>query len=273
MHSGVTVLAVIGRKNSGKTTVIEGLISELVTRHLRVTSVKHIRKKGFSMDKEGKDTWRHSVAGANPVIAVSDIESIIKMKDGVDQFPLDRMIKVAEENQADVLILEGFSSLVLEDKRVGKIVCVKDLEEYEEYRKSTRGKVLAFFSFQPLGEPVLNIKADRPFIVERAVRFIEKRDRISEILGQLAGLDCAKCSRSTCEELAEDICEGQASIDDCIPFKFKSEVKARITIEGSEIPIRPFVSEIIRKAVLGMVSTLKAADIEGGEKIDIVISR
>jgi len=62
----------MGRKNSGKTTVIEGLISELVKRPLRVASVKHIRKKGFSMDTEGKDTWRHSAAGANPVIAVSD---------------------------------------------------------------------------------------------------------------------------------------------------------------------------------------------------------
>ena len=273
MPSGVTVLAVIGRKNSGKTTVIEGLISELAKRHLRVASVKHIRKKGFSMDREGKDTWRHSAAGANPVIAVSDIELIIKMKGGLDQFSLDRMINVAQENQADVLVLEGFSSLVAENERVGKIVCVRDLEEYEEFRKSTRGEVLAFLSFQPLGEPVLNINADHPFTVERVTRFIEERERISEILGQLAGLDCGKCGRATCEELAEDIHQGQASLDDCVPFKFRSEVKARIMIGESEIPIQPFVSEIIRKAVLGMVSTLKAVDIEGAEKVDIVISR
>jgi len=271
--SGVTVLAVIGRKNSGKTTVIEGLISELVKRHLRVASVKHIHKKGFSMDREGKDTWRHSAAGANPVIAVSDVELIVKMKDGLDQFSLEGMINVAQENQADVLMLEGFSSLILDDKRVGKIVCIKDLEEYKEYGKSTRGEVLAFLSFQPLGEPVLNINADHPFTVERVTRFIEKKERISEILGQLAGLDCGKCGRATCEELAEDIYQVQASLDDCIPFKFRSEVKARITIGDSEIPIQPFVSEIIRKAVLGMVSTLKAVDIEGVEKVDIVISR
>ncbi len=267
------VLAVIGRKNSGKTTVVEGLISELVARQFRVASFKHVSRKGFSMDEKGKDTWRHSAAGADPVTVVSDIETIIKMKNGINGFPLDRMVKVAEENQADVLILEGFSSLVLKDNRVGKIVCVKDLEEYVEFNESTGGEVLAFCSFQPLGEPVLNIETGRLHLVERALRFIEKREKISEILKKLAGLDCGKCGRATCEELAEEIYVGQASPNDCVPLKLKSELKAKITIEGSEIPIQPFVSEIIRKSILGMVSALKGVDIEGGEKVDIVISR
>lgn len=273
MDFGVPVLAVIGHKNSGKTTVVEGLISELVTRQFRVASVKHISKEGFSIDTVGKDTWRHSAAGANPVIAVSDVESIIKTKDGMEKFSLAEMIKVAEEKGTDILILEGFSSMILEDKRVGKVVCVRDLAEYEEFREGAIGDILVFCSFQPLGEPVANIETEHPCIVERVLRFIEKRKRISQISVRLAGLDCKKCGRATCEELAEDIDAGKASLDDCIPLKLKMALRAKIVIEGSEIPIQPFVSEIIRKSVLGMVSTLKGVDIEGGEEVDIVISR
>lgn len=273
MNIITVTLAVIGRKNSGKTTVIEALVSGLVARRFRVASAKHIRQKGFSMDSRRKDTWRHSTAGANPVMAVSDLELVIKTRNGIDRFSLDGALKVAEENLADVLVLEGFSSIVIKDRRVGKIICVKDLKEYEEFKESAGEEVLAFCSFRPLDEPVLNIEADRPVLLERVTRFIERRRKISEILSQLAGLDCRKCGRGTCEELADDVYHGQASIDDCIPLKLKSELRARITIEGSEIPIRPFVSEIIRKSVLGMVSTLKEVDIEGNEKVDVVISR
>lgn len=86
-------------------------------------------------------------------------------------------------------------------------------------------------------------------------------------------MNCGKCSRPTCEELGKGRHERQASIDDFIPLKVKSEVKARITVEDSEIPIHPFVSEVTRKSVSGIVSTLSAVDIEGEEKVGTAISR
>jgi len=273
MPISVPVLAVIGHKKSGKTTIAEALVSEFTGKGLRVATAKHVSEKSFSMDTKGKDTWRHSVAGANPVMAVSDAELFIKMKNGGDKVSLDRMLKIAQEDRADVLILEGFSSLVLEKKLVGKIVCVRNRKEYEEFREKTRGEVLAYCSFQPLGEPVFHIEEGLRVIVEEAARFIEKRERIAEILGQLAGLDCAKCGKATCEELAEAIYEGQASLDDCVPLKLKPELKTRITVGDSEVPIQPFVSEIVRKTILGMVSALKGVSLEGQEEVMISISR
>jgi molybdopterin-guanine dinucleotide biosynthesis protein B len=271
MHVNVPVLAVIGHKKSGKTTIIELLISELASRGLQVAAIKHVGEKGFLLDTKGKDTWRYSTAGANPVIAVSNTEVVIKVKNGTENIPLDRMIKLAEDNEADVLILEGFSSLVLKDKRVGRIVCLRNREEYGEFNEKMQGEVLAFCSFQQLGEPILNIQEGFPVIVRKVSELVEKRKKVFEILGQLAGLDCGKCGWATCEELAEAIYKRQASLEDCVPLKPKPKLKARIRIRDSEIPLQPFVSEIIRKSILGMVSSLKGVTVRGDEEVHITI--
>jgi len=273
MRSKIPVLAVIGHKKSGKTTVIEALILELTSRGFKVAASKHISEKGFSMETKGKDTWRFSEAGANPVMAVSDEELILKMRNGLEGYSLDKASKLVEDNGADTLIIEGFSSLILKDKRVGKIICVRQSEEYERFKKKAQGAIIAFCSFQPLGEPVLSIREGLPILKEKATKFIEKEKKIYEILTQLAGLDCGKCAKATCEGLAEAIFEGQASLNDCIPLHVKPKLKTRITVGGFETPLQPFVSEIIRRSVLGMVSSLKGVKVEGDEEVRIDIGR
>jgi len=267
----IPVLSIIGHKNSGKTTIAEHVISTLVKRGLRVAAAKHISKKGFSMDKEGKDTWRYSMVGANPVIAISDKETTIKLRMKDDVLSLDWMLEVSAENGADVLVIEGFSFLILKDKRVGKIICVRNIEEYNEYKGQAEGEVLAYCSFKPLGEPIIGIKENLQIIADKAVKFITKRQGIFNILSKLAGLNCRKCGRSSCLELAEDIYVGKARFEECIPLKIKSKLKTKIIIDEKEVPIQSFVSEVIRRSVLGMISTLKGVNINGEEEIRIEI--
>jgi len=273
MRPNIPVLAVIGHRKSGKTTVAEALISELVSRSFKVAASKHISEKGFSMDTKGKDTWRFSEAGANPVIAVSDEELVIRLKNGLERLSLDKTYRIIGDNGADVLILEGFSSLTLKDKRVGKIICVRRSEECERFKKKAQGAVINFCSFQPIGEPVLSIMEDLVVLKEKAIRFIEEAKRISKISAQLAGLDCGKCGKATCEELALAIYKGQANPDHCIPLHVKPKLKTRLIVGGSETPLQPFVSEIIRRSVLGMVSSLKGVKVEGDEEVHIDIGR
>jgi molybdopterin-guanine dinucleotide biosynthesis protein B len=54
---------IIGPKNSGKTSLIEALVRELVARGHRVGTIKHDAHE-FEMDYPGKDTWRHRQAGS-----------------------------------------------------------------------------------------------------------------------------------------------------------------------------------------------------------------
>lgn len=62
----IPVISVVGRKNAGKTTLMEGLIASLKSAGLRVAALKH-DVHGFEMDHEGKDTYRFARAGADGV--------------------------------------------------------------------------------------------------------------------------------------------------------------------------------------------------------------
>ena len=273
MDVRIPVLAVLGRKNSGKTTIAECIVSTLVKKGFRVAAAKHISKKGFSMDKKRKDTWRYSEAGATPVIAVSDEETVIKLKSEADRGSFDWIVDVAVENGANILVIEGFSSYILKDRSVGKVICVRSVEEYNKYKGEVEGEVLAYCSFKPLSDPILEIPETLQTIVDKAVEFVIRRKEIFRILSELAGLNCGKCGRASCLELAEAIYAGKANFEECIPLKLKPKLKTKILIENEEVPIQLFVSEIIRRSVLGMISSLKGVSISGKEKIRIEISK
>ncbi len=269
MHARIPIVSVVGRKDSGKTTVIESVVQELTQRGYHVGTAKHVNQKGFSIDTEGKDTWRHSRAGANPVASVSDIETAVLIRDGEDQFSPDQLFRFTSE--IDVIVLEGFSRLVLDDKNIGKILCVRSREEYKDFREKAKGKIIAVCSARPMGKPVLRIKEDSPILVGRALRYIERERKISSILSRLPELNCGKCGYSSCEEMAVAIHKRKAKLSDCVTLKLRSKLRTRITINDAEIPIQPFVSEIIRNTLLGMVSTLKGVSIKGNEEICVKI--
>jgi hypothetical protein len=64
----------------------------------------------------------------------------------------------------------------------------------------------------------------------------------------------------------------KAKLSDCITLRLRSEVRTRIIIDKVEVPIQTFVSEIIRKSVLGMISSLKGVSVKGNERVHISIS-
>ncbi len=62
----IPVISFVGWSGSGKTTFIEQLIPHIRRRGLRLALVKYDGHE-FDMDKEGKDTWRFTQAGAECV--------------------------------------------------------------------------------------------------------------------------------------------------------------------------------------------------------------
>jgi molybdopterin-guanine dinucleotide biosynthesis protein MobB len=56
-------LHVIGRKNSGKTTLVVELVEHLTSRGLRVGTIKHTHHH-HELDVPGKDSFKHRQAGA-----------------------------------------------------------------------------------------------------------------------------------------------------------------------------------------------------------------
>lgn len=64
------VFGIVGWKNSGKTTLVEGLVTEITGRGISVSTVKHAHH-AFDIDQPGKDSYRHRAAGAREVLLAS----------------------------------------------------------------------------------------------------------------------------------------------------------------------------------------------------------
>jgi molybdopterin-guanine dinucleotide biosynthesis protein B len=101
------IVSLIGLKKSGKTTTAEALISEFKRRGMKVAAVKSMTLSRFTVDTEGKDTWRHRKAGADIVVSLSADEIAFiegrreppTLKDALGMLPGD----------VDILICEGIT--------------------------------------------------------------------------------------------------------------------------------------------------------------------
>ncbi len=100
----VPILSFVGWSGIGKTTLLEKLIPELVRRGYRVATVKHVHH--FSMDHEGKDTWRHRKAGAACTI-ISSQEQLAMIRDVDHDASLDEL-RDKYAGDVDIMITEGF---------------------------------------------------------------------------------------------------------------------------------------------------------------------
>jgi len=100
-----SVLALIGRPNCGKTTLIEKLIPALVEKGVRVGTVKHHHGE-IQMDTPGKDTWRHKQAGAQ-VVLLSSPSGIGLIQDTAGDTPVENLVS-SYFQKVDLVIAEGY---------------------------------------------------------------------------------------------------------------------------------------------------------------------
>jgi molybdopterin-guanine dinucleotide biosynthesis protein B len=125
----VPILCFVGRSNSGKTTLIERLIPELVRAGYRVATVKHAGH-GFDLDTEGKDSWRHKRAGASTVVVVAK-GSLACFSDVPDQVNVEEIRDRYVEKDIDLIIAEGWKSegylkIVVIREQVGEVPIAPD---------------------------------------------------------------------------------------------------------------------------------------------------
>ena len=150
LHS--PAVAFVGRHNSGKTTLVERIIAELVARGADVGSVKHHGHRGFEIDVPGKDSWRHRRAGASEVAIASP-----------DQFALIRSIEddmrtedvVAAMRPHNVIVVEGFRHSSIPAVEVMRAANPRDVACARAFASAPAGEP---FAFDPAG---LGVDADR----------------------------------------------------------------------------------------------------------------
>ena len=101
----VTISA--SQSKSGKTTVATALIKALSERGIVVGMVKS-DGHGFSMDKEGTDTWKASQSGAKAV-AIAGPNGYAMMVHGESMQRQQQLIRLANEMPVDLVLLESRS--------------------------------------------------------------------------------------------------------------------------------------------------------------------
>lgn len=101
----VTISA--SQSKSGKTTVATALIHQLSQRGIVVGMVKS-DGHGFSMDKEGTDTWKASQAGAKAV-AIAGPNGYAMIVHGESMQRQQQLIRLANEMPVDLVLLESRS--------------------------------------------------------------------------------------------------------------------------------------------------------------------
>jgi len=99
------LVAIVGKSDSGKTTLIEKVVPELVKLGLRVGTVKH-DAHSFEIDHPGKDSWRHGQAGARAyAIASPERLAFITKLDG--ELPLADIAR-RYFGGFDLVVAEGY---------------------------------------------------------------------------------------------------------------------------------------------------------------------
>lgn len=101
------VVSIVAKSGTGKTTLLEKLITEIKRRSYRVAVIKHDAHR-FSIDHKGKDSWRLTQAGADTMLITSaDKLAMVKQHSG-DQEPDLADTIAAYCQDVDIVLTEGF---------------------------------------------------------------------------------------------------------------------------------------------------------------------
>jgi molybdopterin-guanine dinucleotide biosynthesis protein B len=233
------VVGIVGYQGSGKTTLTRALAGELADRGHQVAVIKH---SSHQLDLPGKDT---AMLGGvvTQVGFISARESAVFWK---KPLILEDIIPYLD---ADIILVEGFKR----EKTIPKIVCLREgPDDADRDRPEDLFDGLAICAVGPADQ--MGEIADRlrtPSFGRDEVGAIA--DLVEEKAFKLPNLDCGGCGHERCYDLAREIVAGRASVEDCVSLEPATEIK----IDGQPMPLNPFIGGIVRRTILGMLSSLK----------------
>ena len=165
------VIGFAGWKNSGKTTLVEGLIRVLTARRLRVSTGKHAHHS-FQIDEPGKDSYRHRAAGATEVVVASHKRwALIHEQSRPAEPDLEEIL--ARMSEVDLVLVEGFKGF--------------PFDKIEVFRHGNGKSLLATDD-----RHVIAIAADGPIAEAKVpVLSLDDIEAISEFITQHCGLENA----------------------------------------------------------------------------------
>ncbi|GHA56433.1 molybdopterin-guanine dinucleotide biosynthesis protein B [Amylibacter ulvae] len=119
------IFGVVGWKNSGKTGLVERLVTEITGRGYSVSTVKHAHHD-FDVDQPGRDSFRHRAAGAQQVmLASANRWALMTELCNMPEPRLDDLL--ANMAPVDLVLVEGFKTEAHEKLECHRVVNEKQL--------------------------------------------------------------------------------------------------------------------------------------------------
>ena len=228
------IASVVGKKNTGKTSLTVKIISELTRRGYNVASIKHSHHS-IEMDKENTDTWKHKQAGANLVVGVGSTTFFNARR----EHDLNRILYLLKHfDNFDFVIIEGYKSY-----NYPKIITSPNVRD--EY---TIAEVDSF-------------TIDEEGVSELADLIEQKGHDIVDTLF------ANNCGFNNGELIAKEIREGNLSVDDL------DNVYSYLSIDEHVVGLNRFVSDYLKQNIIGIINTLNLEEynVEDIGKIEVVI--
>ena len=158
-------IAVIGWKNSGKTTLVSRLVAHLKKKKFKVGVVKHAHHT-FDIDHPNTDSYKIREAGSYKTTIVSE-KRLAHIEEKISpEIDIEELIKL--NNGCDILIFEGFKKI----KKLSKI----------EVNLTKNNKELLYKSFDNVKLLVSDDMSEHPI---KVLRHDQVNEIIKEILSDL----------------------------------------------------------------------------------------
>ncbi|MGY3190183.1 molybdopterin-guanine dinucleotide biosynthesis protein B [Lysinibacillus sp. TE18511] len=156
------ILQIVGYQNSGKTTVMEQLITQATTEGLRVGTIKHHGHGGIPTIESSKDSARHEKAGAS-VTAVEG-EGTLRMSIHQSNWQLADILAIYESIEMDIILIEGYKN-----EHYPKVVLLRQAEDQSLLQKVSNIVCVLYWPTYPLDKPL-----DYPtFSIHEKAQYIE----------------------------------------------------------------------------------------------------
>ncbi len=114
----LSVIGIYGKSNSGKTNLIIQIIKELKKDKIKIATIKNT-DKNITIYTIGKDTWKHTQAGAEIVVLSQPNKTDIFIKKSLKLNQIIELIKKLDDY--DLLIIEGANDDNIKKIRIGDI--------------------------------------------------------------------------------------------------------------------------------------------------------
>lgn len=172
--AGTKVFQITGYQNSGKTTVMEKLITTCKNHGLTVGTIKHHGHGGcperISIEK---DTEKHRLAGAD--ITAVEGSGVLQMEARKDSWELEEIIQLYKGFSPDIILVEGYKHhaypkavLLRDENDSGLLVELNHIEAIIGKQPLNLDTNAPFFLLDDLGpflswfmEPLLHKEKDR----------------------------------------------------------------------------------------------------------------